>query len=306
MEQSKSRDPIGSSPSVSSGVVLIERCSRVVFLAAFSLLSASCTLLSPVDPVSVVEARLNGRGPVYVSPDNPFLAANLFLKSEAEKSAEVAGFLKLRGMPQRIEYSRSVFGDPHLRLFYDRTRESFEATKVENVWVFDAPAPRTATLSQATASAAPIAKDNNESPSPDHQTDEPQLTDVPPKPAPRSVAKSSGFRSEVVAPQQGPQLSAVVAKCRALGGFQPAERSPGGDLIHYVVDDRETASLIAEWYTGESAPAESILRLNRLSPTQLLTVGDQLVIPKYLVKNGDQLGSRALRCVLTEKAVNHQ
>lgn len=305
MEQSKSRDPIGSSPSVKSGVVLIERCSRVVFLAAFSLLGASCTLLSPVDPVSVVEARLNGRGPVYVSPDNPFLAANLFLKSEADKSAEVAGFLKLRGMPQRIEYSRSVFGDPHLTLFYDRTRESFEATKVEDVWVFDAPAPHTATLPQATASAQPLASDKNESASPDQRTDEPKLSDAASEQTTKRVPVSRGFRSEVAAPQRGPQLSAVVAKCRALGGFQPAERSPGGDLIHYVVDERETASLIAEWYTGESGPAETILRLNRLSPAQPLTVGDQLVIPKYLVKNGDQLGSRALRCVLTEKAVNH-
>ncbi len=292
-----------------SAEISIQGCVRPKFFGAvfcpfaivFALMSG-CSFTDPADPISVVESRLNGRGPVYVSPDNPFLAANQFLKSESERSFILAGLLKLRGNPQRLEYTHNLWENPRLVLYYDKSRDTLEATKVNDTWIVEQPG----------AAAVPtVAKSEamNATPSKGDVRNDRKVEPVnfnPVENPPNSTAKSSpvGFRSEQQAPPKGPALSAVVTVCRSLEALPSAERSPGGDLIHYIVDDRETVSLIAEWYTGETAPAEALLRLNKLSPKQPLTVGDQIVIPKYLVKNGLQLGSRALRCVLTEKAVN--
>ena len=248
------------------------------------------------DVSNVIESRLKGRGPVYVSPDNPFIAANKFLDTEAASSIELAGLLKLRGNPQRIELKREIFGDPQLTLYYDQRKEVLSASKVDGVWVFE----QSASLSSA-ASQASVASKSGTPSSIGAAEKLPEITGNA-----VTVQESPGkqpFRSEQPPPSVGPALSSVVARCRTISDLSQAERSPAGDLIHYVVDDRETPTLIAEWYVGESAPAGTIMRLNKLSPKTALTVGDQIVIPKYLVRNGLQLGTKALRCVLTEKAI---
>jgi|GEM_PF-3921689 len=261
--------------------------ARILVASLICFCCSGCALFSPFKGSdSIVEARLNGRGPVYVSSDNPYLAANLFLKSAAAKSADFAGFLKLRGNPSRIEYSRRFLSEPNLVLYYDQTHESYNSIYTNGVWVFEAQRSESLRGLQVSQDQTPTAI-------------------IPPeKKAPPRPTNSKSFSSQAIIAPPGALLSAAVNKCRKLSGLQAAERSPAGDLIHYVVDDRETAFVIAEWYTGETATADSILRLNKFATKKILSVGDQLVIPKYLVKNGDQLGSSALRCMLTEKAIN--
>lgn len=320
MERLKSLVLIGNSPSADNADkicacgVLSPRTTRSSFVAAFvpllfislANLISGCSL-NASDPSEVVESRLNGRGPVYVSPDNPYIAANQFLKSEAERSFVLAGLLKLRGNPQRVEYSHNIWDNPRLVLYYDKSHETLEATKVNGTWVVEQPGASNSSPGEkvypqhaehaATGHAESVPAESVQKIVSNKVISEPTPANSPPK-APNA------FRSEQQAPKQGPMLSSVVARCRELTGLSPAERSPGGDLIHYVVDDRETVALVAEWYTGEAATAGALIRLNKLTSKQSLMVGDQVVIPKYLVKNGMQLGSRALRCVLTEKAIN--
>lgn len=61
----------------------------------------------------------------------------------------------------------------------------------------------------------------------------------------------------------------------------PAELTPRGDLVHYVIAPNETIEQIAGWYTDNPANAEKLLRLNSL---QKLEVGDVVVVPNYMVK----------------------
>lgn len=68
-----------------------------------------------------------------------------------------------------------------------------------------------------------------------------------------------------------------------------AELTPKGDLVHYVTVDGQSLQKISEWYTGSSSNAATIQRINKLGKSDQLNAGDEVVIPKYLLKTKQRM-----------------
>jgi hypothetical protein len=43
--------------------------------------------------------------------------------------------------------------------------------------------------------------------------------------------------------------------------------------------------MLARWYTFDKTNTARLARMNKLSQSQALTIGDSIIIPSYLVKN---------------------
>ena len=71
-----------------------------------------------------------------------------------------------------------------------------------------------------------------------------------------------------------------------------SELNSRGDIAHKVSFPGETLSILARWYTGDLNNAPRLARINNLKDPNNLSLGDTLIIPKYLLKNS---------AVLTEK-----
>ena len=61
------------------------------------------------------------------------------------------------------------------------------------------------------------------------------------------------------------------------------EVSPSGDIVHYVTTPSESLPAIALWYTDEAENAARLARINGLRPSSVLSAGDTVVIPSYMV-----------------------
>lgn len=192
--------------------------NRIVSVRVFSLLILSIYLSGCAEPLV---SRLKGRGPVTVSPDNPYLASNLLLSQLSETRPELKGFLETKGYPEYLEVNKQLIGPLTLKLIYQS--ESFLVEIVDNTAVIN---------NEAAKAPEPFQSPKQEQPSKITVND-------------------------------------------------PAELTPRGDLVHYVISPNETIEQIAGWYTDNPANAEKLLRLNSL---QNLEVGDVVVIPNYMVK----------------------
>jgi hypothetical protein len=84
----------------------------------------------------------------------------------------------------------------------------------------------------------------------------------------------------------------------AVTGPAPAELSPKGDLVHYVTYPGETLYMIARWYTYDRENGPRLARINRLNNADRLALGDEIVVPAYMLKNKNRLSEEALKAYL--------
>jgi hypothetical protein len=78
---------------------------------------------------------------VPLSPQNPFLAANLLLARESERSTELAGFIRYRGAPPALELLQENFGNLTMQFYYPKKNESYALENVMGTWVIRGPLP---------------------------------------------------------------------------------------------------------------------------------------------------------------------
>lgn len=83
--------------------------------------------------------RLKNRGPVPLSGNNPYLAANALLIREMEHSAELKGFIKHRGGPSAIQVQKDAFSPLQIDLFYSDKREFYSMEQTDNTWLISGP-----------------------------------------------------------------------------------------------------------------------------------------------------------------------
>jgi hypothetical protein len=83
--------------------------------------------------------RLTDRGPVALSADNPFLAANLLVAKECERSPEMKGFIKHRGTPAAIEVLRDTFSPVRLKFYYPERSEYYLFEEMNETWMISGP-----------------------------------------------------------------------------------------------------------------------------------------------------------------------
>ena len=241
-------------PHVSRKIYLI---SRAVTTIVGSLLIVSCS--SPFRTSAGLIDRLKNRGPVALSPDNPYIAPNLLISKEMERSPELSGFIQHRGGPSALEVRSGSFTALKLILSYLDNKEFYTLEEVDDTWVIKGPDP---------------------------MTDE----------AVTFLKKSiSSAKNEVLAGKLPKNISIIptetpTPKPKENGS---AEITPKGDLVHYVTTDNETIEEISSWYTEDESNAKLLRKLNKLKENQSLSAGDVVVIPKYLVKKTIRFSSHS-------------
>lgn len=252
---------------------MLRAAQAALFIAIMALCSCSSSIRLNNDGLV---RRLNNRGPVALSADNPYLAANLLLSREMEKSSEVKGFVKHRGAPAALEVTSQTFGTLTLNLFYPETREYYNFEELSDSWLISGPFRIPADKMKQVAVLT-----RNQSGEPKlAETLNPKNSEEPSPPSPRldSSAQSNSIQEIIEA---SPKLA--------------AEISPKGDLVHYVTWSGETLSILSRWYTLDRDNAARLARINNLRNPDSLSIGDSIIIPGYLLKNRIRLSQEALK-----------
>lgn len=102
-----------------------------------SLFTLGCAQLS--SPSRPLIERIRNRGPVTLSSENPYLAANLLISREMERSEELRGFIKLRGAPPAIEVQSELFSPLLMFFYYPNEREYYELESLDDGWIIRGP-----------------------------------------------------------------------------------------------------------------------------------------------------------------------
>lgn len=268
------------------------------FLAfAMLLLLSGCA--STIKSNNALITRLNNRGPVALSSDNPFLAANLLLSREMEMSPEVKGFIQHRGAPSALEIVSHYSAPLLMYFYYPENRESYNFEFAEGAWIISGPnsipKERLKALSILTRniSGEPMLVDNSEKPPPPQAP--PQIASDPEPQRRRVIAPPSQPIQKPIMSDDAQELEARIEALTKNESKHWAEISPRGDVVHYVTYPGETLSVIARWYTYDRDNAPRIARINGLNHPDQLGIGDSVIIPGYLVKNKQRLTPEGLQ-----------
>jgi hypothetical protein len=282
---------------------------RLQLLPFLLLFATGCSPLLSREGDSLLRS-LEDRGPVAVSATNPYLAANLFLEREQERSAELKGFLETRGYPQQIEIRSGFFAPTLVHLIYHGGAETYEMVEAGSTWAISGPLEQS-TVRDSEKTAAPVlpprssrAGKSEAFQSPAQTSAAQPLSDQAPSPrSPSAMAGESAgsIRPDGAAPTTRlsstssvpSPLDAAVERLIASHTGTPAEVTPKGDLVHFVTDAREHLTMIARWYTLDRSNADRIRRMNQLGNDRL-EIGDMVIIPSYMVRNKLRLSASAI------------
>lgn len=272
---------------------VFKRAVTIVALSAIACLSLTSCSMSLKANQGVI-SRLKNRGPVAVSQDNPYLAANVLLTNEMQSSPELKGFLEKRGLPDALQVQHEPLSELRMELYYLSDRSFYSLEEGAGTWLIRGPESLSDERALAVQRVSTTRPRTVPTPTP------PEPTGLPPllTPAPASGA----FRSPVIhtpLPTAAPSLreddSQIVA--RLIRGHERslAELSPRGDIVHYVTFPEETLVLLSRWYTFDAGNVGKLARINKMKMEGLLRLGDTVIIPSYLVRNKVRLTEDAAR-----------
>ncbi len=251
--------------------------------AALTLLILGGCASSGLNSDSLTE-RLANRGITVLSANNPFLAPNLYLKKAEEGHPELEGFFERVGYPLAIEVEKEFMTPAVTSLYYPEHREIYWMEPTEDLWVIHGPYKMPPDVlarlkkEMRAGARAPEKITAGFDGAPEITSD----LDAPAAPQRK--------QAEPLELQRQLQIEELVLAHSSA----PAERTPRGDLIHYVTEPNETLLDIALWYTFEEENALRIERTNRIENPAKLEVGESIVVPEYLVKNGKVLTQEGL------------
>jgi hypothetical protein len=295
----------------------------------FAITSCSGTMSSR----DGLASRLVGRGPVALSPDNPYLVGNLILAREAARSPSLRGFLEHRGTPGAIEVQGSTFSSYQLFLLYSHSMKSnsgelYVFEQAGSDWIIDGPKPlspdqdrklqgiRNSNSNQARLlrgddliaalgdSVSPMpppstARELDALPAVQENLD--AIPSLPPGTPPPQASFTSPLppasSTTPILPLKSSESQIAEQELAALinsGKSHPAEISPKGDLVHYVTFSDESLPMIARWYTLDPRNTGRLARINGLKDAATLSIGDIVVVPAYLVRNKNRFSREAL------------
>lgn len=235
--------------------------------------------------------------------------SNLILGREAEKNPVLEGFLSYRGLPDALEASHEFRKGERLWLYYlesgetyalEDTRDGpiirgpFELDQKVSGAFRDLPKNRDVPplvihgkvirgLAKADPSNVSLQKLQEE-----NQHGKFQQEKKPPEKSWRSPESDQNISND-----KGVMLAKKSKDARyrldqsEQATSTPDTRvlvSPSGDIQHLVTYSGETLRLISEWYTGEANNTDRLARINDLPDPNLLGIGQQIRIPRYLLK----------------------
>ncbi len=219
---------------------------------------------------NVLRHELSGEGPQALSTSNPYLAPNLFLSREMERSEFVSGFIKFRGVPDAIEVKQRFFQPFRLYAFYLDTNDGYVLEERGKEWVIRGPEKIPTALLPSLAALQAGARG-----------EKPLLTAAPPPPESQIGPRPNRAMLERETKPRASQVARI-------------EISSSGDLLHYVTFHGETLRLITEWYTKDVGNAERLARINGFSDPNILQLDQVVRIPRYMLKNAAPLEEGAV------------
>lgn len=251
---------------------------RIKWLFQFLILTiifTSCgTALKSLNPEII---RLKNRGPVPLSAENPFIAANALLIKELNLSQELRGFIKHRGGPSALEVRKDAFTPLTIDLFYPDQSQYYSLEQSDSTWLITGPYP---IAKQKLQELKPIVI---------FKIGKPNLIADTKLNISNLSTSNSDYTNEKTKIRQKEIMDIINQS-----GDHPAEQSPSGDIVHYVLEEGENLNLISEWYTFDSKNSELIAKTNKISLNTPVSPGDTIIIPHNLVKNNNRLSSDVL------------
>jgi hypothetical protein len=112
---------------------------RKVLLGFAVVTSLGCSNSMSVD--KVLFDRLRDQGPIALDPQNPYLAANLFLAKQTEQSPELKGFLNIAGTPSALAIEDHSFGPIQVQLYYSAEHRRYTLEQDNATWIISGPYP---------------------------------------------------------------------------------------------------------------------------------------------------------------------
>jgi hypothetical protein len=221
--------------------------------------------------------RLNGRGPVLLASDNPYLPANRLLEDEVKASDAMREFVDRRGQPSAIGVTKGIFKKPEIQLYYPEEGEVYSFKRKSGDWFTVGPEEISSEDRNVLATNAFSLSDKSASGSGD---------------------VSANLEERIVGHlEQEPEIATARASMRPLPHIRYAhfKRLPNGSYIHTVTFSGETLAVLADWYTGKRAQASRLHTARKVGPTTPLTRGVTVTIPKELLRNKNPLPEAAVR-----------
>lgn len=225
---------------------------------------------------SFLRSELAGRGPMPLNAVNPFVSSNQFLAREMKQSATLRGFLKYNGTPDLLEVRRDFFKPFRVYFFYLPEDEAYLLEERGDDWIIrgpeEIPKKMLPDLKQYVSAGrqAPIVieEQGQEVTAADYDS----LRDSSAENPPRANLKADTLfeDSEAASGQQAPEAE--------------LEQTASGDVLHTVHYPGETLRMISRWYTGSVSTLERIARINGIKNPDILYMGQQIRLPRYLLK----------------------
>jgi hypothetical protein len=247
---------------------------------------------------------VDGQGPLVLSKTNQYLAANQLVALESSQSPVMKGFLKNKGNPTAISVETDYLGKITYNYYYPEDSTYYLIERNGDTYAIQGPArlpeATAATLLRTQEVSSVVAKNSLDSAGESYSGSTGSSRETP---LMESDLATSNLESDILSDLDAPVATIERGSDSALTRLkqrpdQPAaERTPKGDLVHYVSSDSESVEVIALWYTGDTANAEEISRTNSLSSGAALNTGDSVIVPSYLVQHGLQLDEEAAQQV---------
>jgi hypothetical protein len=241
--------------------------------------------------------RLKNRGIVPLSTVNPYIAGNALINKEMDRSPELKGFIQHSGAPSAIRVEQGIFSPLYIELYYPAKSEYYSAEENNGIWLLNGPyhIDKDTLLEIKKISIITGGTGKIELPLP-AATIVPELPTAIPSARPVPLTFATPSVTPLQANTAQPALSVVggIESLASQFGRSQAEITPKGDVVHYVSNPGETVVMLARWYTFDAGNQQRIMRINHLENKQILSIGDSVVIPSYLVKNKNILTQEAL------------
>lgn len=221
--------------------------------------------------VSQSYARLDGRGPVLLGDGNEHMPADTFFQEQRAESSTISQFVTSHGEPAAISLDGRIFRSPRLVLYYPSENKGYLFRRGSSEWKAVGVQPIKAADREALD--LQIAEAGGRLASAEAPAALPRA-EVASASAPVAARVSPGeheLRGRLKAPQAAEEARLV--------------RLPNGDYRHRVTFQGESLQLLAEWYTEDARNAAVLASANRRSPTTVLRIGDEITIPKRMMRN---------------------
>lgn len=245
---------------------------------------AGCAISSsPREGYSLLEG-LAGKGPFVISEKESYLAGYQLLDNERRKRSQLHALIAQKGFPATLQVLPPIEGQWPLILRYTTPAETYEVTFHNQETVIIGPGEPSSHALLGTSSDA--------------------RASLRISPIPRNSQKERPRTNNERLRSDYSDRNALLTRLVTSAPQHNAERTPHGDLVHYVTYEGETLSLIARWYTLDASNVARITRTNSLPHPDHLEIGDEIIIPSYLIKNGKLLEQPSLKAL--QKLIERQ